>query len=100
MSVGVASLSLRSLKVGPSKILLRTRKDVWTLCLQIRFGLYYEDLELANNVEGLVREALQEIVDCWNRFFVEAEEMNIDFCFYVSPFPSTMSTARPFRACP
>jgi hypothetical protein len=45
-------------------------------------------------VEGLVREALQDIMNCWNSLFDGAEEMNIDFCLYVSPFPSTMLTAR------
>jgi hypothetical protein len=33
-------------------------------------------------------------MNCWNSIFVVAEEMNIDFCFYISPFPSTMLTAR------
>ena len=41
-----------------------------------------------------IRDALQEILDCWNRFFDVTEDMVIDFCFYVSPFPSTMLTAR------
>ena len=30
----------------------------------------------------------------WSRVFDVVEEMHIDFCFYISPFPSTMSTAR------
>ena len=34
------------------------------------------------------------MVDCWNRFFDVAEEMNIDFCLYISPFQSATSTAR------
>ena len=37
-------------------------------------------------------------MNCWNRFFVEAEEMDIDFCCYISPFPSTMLTARHLHA--
>ena len=45
-----------------------------------------------------IRETLQEIVDCWNKFFDVAEEMDIDFCFYFSPFPSTMLTARHLHA--
>ena len=39
-----------------------------------------------------IREALQWMVDCWNGGFEGAEEMVIDFCFYISPFP--MVTAR------
>jgi hypothetical protein len=27
------------------------------------------------------------MMNYWNRFFIEAEEMVIDFCLYVSPFP-------------
>jgi hypothetical protein len=37
-------------------------------------------------MEDLVRKALQKIVDGWNSIFVEAEEIVIDFYFYVSPF--------------
>ena len=44
-----------------------------------------------------IRDALQWMMDDWNRGFDVAEEMDIDFCFYISPFP--MVTARPFRAC-
>ena len=46
--------------------------------------------------ESLIREALQGMVDCWNSGFEGAEEMVIDFCFYVSPFLSV--TARHLHA--
>ena len=52
------------------------------------------DFELADGVEGLVRDALQEMMDCWNSVFEEAEEIVFDLCFYISPLPSTMLTAR------
>ena len=54
------------------------------------------NLELANGFEGLVRDALQEMMDCWNRFFDVAEEMIIDFYLYISPFLSV--TARHLNA--
>ena len=41
-----------------------------------------------------IREALQWIFNCWNSDFDGAEEVITDFCLYVSPFPSTMVTAR------
>ena len=44
--------------------------------------------------EGLVRDAPQQIVTYWSSLFVVVEEMDSDFCLYVSPFPSTMVTAR------
>jgi hypothetical protein len=43
-----------------------------------------------------IREALQEILDSWNSLFDVAEEMGIDFCFYISPFLSV--TARHLHA--
>jgi hypothetical protein len=43
-------------------------------------------------IQGLVRHALQKILDCWNNGSVVAEEIGGYFCFYVSPFP--MVTAR------
>ena len=49
---------------------------------------------MIDGVVGLIRDALQEIVQCWNSVFVIAEKIVVDFCFYVSPFPSTMLTAR------
>ena len=45
-----------------------------------------------------IREALLYILDCWSSVFDVVEEMDIDFCFYVSPFPSTMLTARHLHA--
>jgi hypothetical protein len=44
------------------------------------------NLKVADRFEGLVREALQWDVHCWNSIFDGAEEMDIDFCFYISPF--------------
>ena len=45
-----------------------------------------------------IREAVERLVDCWNGGFEGAEEIGGDFCFYVSPFPSTMLTARHLHA--
>ena len=53
---------------------------------------------MTEGVESLVRDALQEMMNCWNSIFAKAEEMVIDLCFYVSPFPSTMVTARQLHA--
>jgi hypothetical protein len=49
-------------------------------------------------LKGWIRKALQKMVDCWNSLFDVAEEIVIDFCFYISPFPSTMLTARHLHA--
>jgi hypothetical protein len=38
------------------------------------------------------------MVNYWNGGFDVAEEMDIDFYFYISPFPSTMLTARHLHA--
>ena len=35
---------------------------------------------------GWLRKALQSMINYWNKFFDEAEEMDIDFCLYVSPY--------------
>ena len=45
-----------------------------------------------------IRDALQEMVDTWNSTFDEAEDIGDVFCLYVSPFPSTMVTARQLHA--
>jgi hypothetical protein len=47
-------------------------------------------LEVPDGVGGLVRDALQEILDCWNGIFDVVEEMGIDFCFVVSLSESRM----------
>jgi hypothetical protein len=81
-------------------MLLRSHKDVLTQFVRSRLKIDVVIWNLPMVVEGLVRKALQEMVDGWNSSFVVAEEMIVDFCFYISPFQSTTSTARPFRACP
>jgi hypothetical protein len=41
-------------------------------------------LEVSDRLEGLIREAPQKMVNCWNSDFEGAEEIVVDFCFYVS----------------
>jgi hypothetical protein len=79
---------------------LRTHKYVWTEWVRSRFGHCYGALGLPIVLKVWVRDALQEILDCWNSIFDGAKEMLVDFCPYISPFQSTTSTARPCRACP
>jgi hypothetical protein len=52
-------------------------KPVWSLC---------SDFEVANGFKSLVRKTLQWMMDSCNGIFDGVEEMDIDFCFYVSPF--------------
>ena len=54
--------------------------------IEIRLMIWNSSMML----KGLIREALQKMINYWNRFFDVAEEMGIDFCLYISPLESVM----------
>jgi hypothetical protein len=53
------------------------------------------DVRICNRLIVLkisIRNALQKMVNDWNNIFKGVDEIDVDFCFYVSPFLSV--TAR------
>ena len=64
-----------------------------------RFSLCIPNIKIDSiPCETRICEALQKVMNDWNSIFDVAENVGDVFCFYISPFPSTMLTARHLHA--